>query len=179
MLRIPIRPLLRVATLTLGMACYTATAATAQATPLSEGRPVPGSLADGDTVRYTLELPDDGFLFGEVNQVSVDVDIRLLGPDGSQLRRFGGLGRGGERFFSRLDEGGAHTIEVIQAGDGAGAFEITIHRAERLETDPKRLTDQLLSPFDGEDSPGAAVQVWRDGRTLYSKGYGMANLAYD
>jgi len=45
-------------------------------------------------------------------------------------------------------------------------------------TDAEKLTDQLMSPYDGEDSPGAAVQVWRDGRTLYSKAYGMANLAY-
>ena len=47
------------------------------------------------------------------------------------------------------------------------------------ETDAKKLTDQLMSPYDGDDSPGAAVQVWRDGRTLYSRAYGMANLAYD
>lgn len=168
---------LHLLTLCIGLFGHAAPAV-AQSTPLREGRTVPGSLAEGDTARFSIDLPEDGFLFGEVDQISVDVDVRLLGPDGTQLRRFGGLGRGGERFFSRISDGGAHTIEVIQAGEGTGTFEITIHRAEPLETDPKRLTDQLLSPYDGDDTPGAAVQVWRDGRTLYSKGYGMANLAY-
>ena len=35
-----------------------------------------------------------------------------------------------------------------------------------------------MARFDGEYSPGAAIRVWRDGRTLYSKTYGMANLTY-
>ena len=151
---------------------------TGQAVELRQGRTVPGTLSLGDTVRYSVDLRDESFLFGEVDQISVDVNVRLLGPDGAQLRRFGSMGRGEERFFSRISDGGTHTIEVSPAGEGAGDFAITIHRAESLETDPKKLADQLMSPFDGEDSPGAAVQVWRGGRTLYSKGYGMANLAY-
>ncbi len=59
-----------------------------------------------------------------------------------------------------------------------GDYAITILRLEPVETDPRKLTDQLLSPYAGDDRPGAAVQVWRDGRTLYSAAYGMANLAY-
>ena len=48
----------------------------------------------------------------------------------------------------------------------------------RSRPTPRRLTDQMMARFDGPNSPGAAVRVWRDGRTLYSKTYGMANLAY-
>ena len=149
----------------------------AQDIELAEGRTEPGTLAEGDTARFTVELGEDYFLFGEVLQVSVDVDVRLLGPDGTQVRRFGGLGRGAERFSSQIEDAGTYTIEVIPSGEETGVFEVTLHRVEPLETDPKKLTDQLMSPYDG-DSPGAAVQVWRDGRTLHSKGYGMANLAY-
>jgi len=150
----------------------------AQETELQAGSSVRGALAEGDTARYTVELGEDYFLFGEVNQISVDVDVRLLGPDGTQVRRFGALGRGGERFASQAADAGVYTLEVLPSGEASGAYEITIHRLEPLETDPRRLTDQLMSPYDGDDSPGAAVQVWRDGRALYSKGYGMANLAY-
>jgi CubicO group peptidase (beta-lactamase class C family) len=145
---------------------------------LRKGRTLRGTLAQGDTARYTVELGDDWFLYGEVNQISVDVIVRLLGPDGNQRGRFDGPAGGGERFSSQSTEAGAHTIEVIPFEEETGDYEITLHRAESLATDPKKLTDQLMSRYDGDDSPGAAVQVWRDGRTLYSKAYGMANLAY-
>lgn len=152
--------------------------AAAQVTQLRAGRTVRGALSEGDTARYTVELGDDYFVYGEVNQISVDVAVRILGPDGNQRGRFDGLGRGGERFFRQTNAAGAHTIEVIPVEDETGEYAITLHRAEPLETDPKKLTDQLMSPYGGDDSPGAAVQVWRGGRTLYSKAYGMANLAY-
>jgi hypothetical protein len=150
----------------------------AQSTELQEGRTVRGTLAEGDTARYTVEFGDDYFVFGEVNQVSVDVIVRVLGPDGKQRGRFDGPARGGERFSRQMTGAGVYTIEVIPAEDETGDYEITLHRVEPLETDPKKLTDQLMSRYDGDDSPGAAVQVWRDDRRLYSKAYGMANLAY-
>ena len=150
----------------------------AQSTELREGRTVRGTLAQGDTARYTIEVGDDYFVFGEVNQISVDVIVRVLGTDGNQIARFDGPGRGGERFSGRTTDEGVYTIEVIPFEEETGDYEITLHRVEPVETDPKKLTDQLLSRYDGDDSPGAAVQVWRDNRTLYSRAYGMANLAY-
>ncbi len=153
-------------------------AVAAQSTELREGRAVRGSLSEGDTVRYTVEIGDDYFVFGEVNQISVDVIVRVLGPDGNQIARFDGPARGGERFSGRPPAAGVHTIEVIPFEEETGDYEITLHSAEPVETDPKKLTDQLMARYDGDDSPGAAVQVWRDGRTLYSRAYGMANLAY-
>ena len=67
----------------------------------------------------------------------------------------------------------------MQSSERTGDHEITLHRVEPGNTDAKKLTDELMAPYSGGDSPGAAVQVWRDGRTLYSKAYGMANLTYD
>jgi CubicO group peptidase (beta-lactamase class C family) len=150
----------------------------AQSTELREGRTVRGTLAEGDTARYTVEVGDEYFVFGEVNQISVDVVVRVLDTDGNQRGRFDGPARGGERFSVRTTSASAYTIEVIPFEDETGDYEITLHRVEPVETDPKKLTDQLMSRYDGVDSPGAAVQVWRDGRTLFSKAYGMANLAY-
>ena len=77
---------------------------------------------------------------------------------------------------------GVHTLElfVSEDVDGAGGrYEITLLRHEPVATDPEDLADQIMSRFDGPDSPGGAVRAWRDGRTLFSKTYGMANLAYD
>ena len=108
--------------------------------------------------------------------------IRVLGPDGAQIGRFEGPGRGPERFGGRISSAGTHTAELFVAGedgdDESGAYEITLLRHEPVATDPEKLTDQMMARFDGEHSPGAAVRVWRNGKTLYSKTYGMANLAY-
>ena len=137
-----------------------------------------GSISAGDTARYTFEAGDDYFVLGEVDQILADVDVRLLSPDGERLGNSSGPGRGAERFAARPPEAGTYTIELTPDEGESGDYTITLLRLEPLETDPKKLTDQLMSRYDGEDSPGAAVQVWRDGETLYSKAYGMANLAY-
>lgn len=36
--------------------------------------------------------------------------------------------------------------------------------------------DSIFRAFDRTDSPGCAVGAYRDGRILYARGYGMANL---
>lgn len=151
----------------------------AQVTEVRAGRTVRGTLAAGDTARYTMAVGADHYVFGEVDQVSVDVAVRVLDPEGNAALRAAGLGRGGERFAGELKEAGTYTIELTaEEDDGSGDYALTIHRLEPVAKDPKRLVDQLMARWDGP-VPGAAVQVWRDGRTLFSKAYGMANLAYD
>jgi CubicO group peptidase (beta-lactamase class C family) len=39
--------------------------------------------------------------------------------------------------------------------------------------------DQLFAQWDRPDRPGCAVSVLRDGRAVYARGYGSANLEYD
>ena len=154
-------------------------------TELRRGRTLSETIAAGDTARYTIAADENDFVLGEVNQISVDVTIRVLDPEGTQIGRFGGLGRGAERFAGRTGTAGTHTVELFVAGDDGddgddgGSYEITLLRHESVATDPKRLADQMMARFDGPESPGAAVRVWRDGRTLYSKTYGTANLAYE
>ena len=160
----------------------TAGQASPQATELRRGQTLYETIAAGDTARYTFDAAENDFVLGEVNQISVDVTIRILGPDGARLGQFGGLGTGIERFSGRTSTDGTHTIQVFTAGDdedAAGSYEIALLRHEDVATDPKKLADQMMARFDGPESPGAAVRVWRDGRTLFSKTYGTANLAYN
>lgn len=44
--------------------------------------------------------------------------------------------------------------------------------------DPAAETDAAFARWNGDDTPGCAVAVERDGRTLLSRGYGMANLEH-
>lgn len=39
--------------------------------------------------------------------------------------------------------------------------------------------DKLFAQFDRKDSPGCALAVVRDGRVIYQRGYGMADLEHD
>ena len=153
--------------------------ALAQQAPLEVGQPVSGSFADGATaVLYPIEVEDGSFLFGEVNQISVDVVVRILDPDGKKVGEFDRPARGPESFTKRLEKGGTYQIEVAPSEGATGEYEVRIHRLEPLATEPGALTDQMMSPYDSSESPGAAVQVWRDGEKLYSRAYGMANLAH-
>lgn len=146
---------------------------------LDKGRTVTGTFAEGaKPARYTVAAGDDTFLFGEVDQVSVDVVVRILDPKGAPVGRFNGPARGPERFSRRLRSAGTYQIEVAPFEGATGEYTVTLFRLEPVEKDPRRLTDQLLSPYAGNDRPGAAVQVWRDGRTVYSQAYGMANLVH-
>lgn len=151
--------------------------AAGQTPELRQGRTVQGTLSEGDTARYAIEVGADHFLFGEVEQRSVDVSVRLLGPDGAMVLRTDGLGRGGERFDRELEEPGTYTLQVVAEDDQAGDYAVTIHRLEPVAEDPERLADQLMARWDGP-VPGAAVRVWRDGRTLFSKAYGLADLTW-
>jgi CubicO group peptidase (beta-lactamase class C family) len=43
-------------------------------------------------------------------------------------------------------------------------------------SDPRTSVDALFKDYDRTDAPGCALGVYRDGRILYARGYGMANL---
>jgi CubicO group peptidase (beta-lactamase class C family) len=159
-------------------ALFLATDAVAQDTTLRPGDAVRASLETGDTLRYVLDTELDYFVRGQVDQLSVDVVVRILGPDGRVLRTIDGPARGPERFQFETDAEGAYQIEVSPFEEEEGEFVVTLDRLEPVATDPEQLADQLLSAYAGEDSPGAVVSVFRDGETIFSRAYGMANLTY-
>jgi CubicO group peptidase (beta-lactamase class C family) len=154
------------------------TGVAAQDTALKRGDALSASLDTGDTVRYVLDTKSDYFVRGAVDQVSVDVVVRILRPDGRVVRTIDGPARGLERFQFETDAEGVYQIEVIPFEEETGDFVITLDRLEPVATDPKKLADQLLSAYDGGDSPGAVVSVFKDGKTIFSRAYGMANLSY-
>ncbi|HEX7956842.1 MAG TPA: serine hydrolase domain-containing protein, partial [Pyrinomonadaceae bacterium] len=47
------------------------------------------------------------------------------------------------------------------------------------DDEPAKKADAFLSQWDKNDLPGCAVGVVRDGRLVYKRGFGMANLEYD
>jgi CubicO group peptidase (beta-lactamase class C family) len=51
--------------------------------------------------------------------------------------------------------------------------------AANAQNDITLRVDQLFARFDRPDSPGCALGVIKDGKLIYKKGYGMANLEHD
>jgi CubicO group peptidase (beta-lactamase class C family) len=148
-------------------------------TQLVVGRPVLDTLVVGDTARYRIDA-DSGFIVRlDVDQLSANTRVRVLGPKGSVMRNVNASKRGLERLQVEVTEKGTHQVQVMPVDSAAGAYSIRLVALEALSTDPKKLVDQLLALWDRRDGPGAAVAVWRGGRTMFAKGYGMANLAYD
>jgi len=47
------------------------------------------------------------------------------------------------------------------------------------QSDVASRVDQIFARWDRPDSPGCALGVIRDGKLIYKKGYGMANLEHD
>jgi CubicO group peptidase (beta-lactamase class C family) len=53
-------------------------------------------------------------------------------------------------------------------------------RAQRgLPDSSSRWVDSIFAPYDSRQAPGCAVAVARDGRVMFAKGYGMADLEHD
>ena len=51
--------------------------------------------------------------------------------------------------------------------------------AANKQSDVTHRVDQLFARFDRPDSPGCALGVVKDGKLIYKKGYGIANLEHD
>ncbi len=165
--------------LLIALAFFSVTTTLSAQTPLTVGRAVRDTLTRGDTARYRVDA-DTGFIIRlTVDQLSANVRVRVMGPKGNALRNTNASPRGPERLQLETTEKGAHQVQVIPVDSAVGEYAITLVAQEPLSADPKKLVDQLFAPWDRRDGPGAAVAVWRGGRTLLAKGYGMANLAYD
>ena len=145
---------------------------------LRVGQLVRASLEPGDTLRYGFKAGDDYLLYGEVDQVSVDVVVALLDADGRRLGGWNGPSRGVEAFSRALDDSGTYTLQVTSADDDSGDFTIRLDQLEAKSDDPRRLADQLMFAWDRPGGPGGAIRVWRNGETVYANTWGLADLAW-
>jgi CubicO group peptidase (beta-lactamase class C family) len=161
------------------MALMVPVAAAQDASPITAGQVVQGTLVDTTARSFTIELDEDSFVVGAADQLSVDVVVQIFGPDDKLLGRFDGPGEGPEPFQFETKVAGLHRIEIAPFEGDSGEFTLTITRVEPIATDPEERVDQLMVGFDGPDVPGGAIGIVRDGKVIFAKAYGMANLTYD
>lgn len=138
-----------------------------------------GSIAVGGSEAHALDLAADMFVLGEVHQTDVDVTVTVTAPSGETLRSVDTRTRGIESFHFETEAAGTYEIGVAADGDGeAGGYELRIIRSEAIATDPAERLDQLMSPWDGADRPGAIAAVVENGELALVRTYGMANITH-
>ncbi len=171
------KELLKLSMVLLAVFWLTADALTAQ-TAMRVGQTQNGTLSTGDTLEFSIEAGADFLLYGEANQLSVDVVVSLVNAEEQQLGQWDGPARGVEAFSQTLRDAGTYTLRVAPFEDQEGDFSITLLQLEEKSDDPGRLADQLMFAYDRPGGPGGAVRVWRDGRTVASRTYGLADLTH-
>lgn len=140
---------------------------------------VNGTLEVKTPQSYKINLDSGTYVYGIVDQLSVDAALKILSPSGKELVKFDGPASGHEVFFFDTGEAGLHVIEVAPFKEDSGNYSIVIKRIEAIAEVPEERVGQLLAPFDDPEVPGAAVGVYHDGALVYKKGFGSANLTYN
>lgn len=146
---------------------------------LRPGDRVEGSLTAESKDTYTIDIEEDYYLYGYADQITVDVVVTVFDPNGEEVREFDSPARGPEPFQFSPEMSGRYSFEVTSFEGAEGEYAMVLVAAEPRETNPKKLVDQMMTPFSADDVPGAVISIVKEGKIAYAKGYGMANLAYD
>ena len=143
------------------------------------GQSIAESLESDSKHRYSISINENTFVYGVVDQRTVDVVVTILDPVGEQVRVFDSPARGPEKFMFDSEQEGEYIIEVTPFENATGEYVFQVISTESTATDPIGRVDQLLKPFSDDKTPGAMVGVIMDGELHFSKAYGMANLSHN
>lgn len=145
---------------------------------IRQGQSFSDSLMKGAVHTYLMELDSAQFVFGQVMQETVDVVVTVYGPDRKELGTYDGPARGPENFSFESETSGTYSLEIAPFEENEGYYKLELRTVEPVATQPAKRVDQLMQPYTGKETPGAAVMVMKDGEVIFREAYGMANLTY-
>ena len=149
---------------------------------LTPGKPLERELARKDTHNYRVELKSGQVLYAVVDQRGIDVIVTVFGPDGKQISEIDSPNgdRGPEPVVINAEASGSYRIVVRPLEESkSGRYEIRIEKLLPAAVSLTDKVDRLFVAWDKPDSPGCALAVIKDGKVIYKRGYGTANLEYD
>jgi CubicO group peptidase (beta-lactamase class C family) len=150
---------------------------------LKKGVPLSELLKAGDKHRYTVMLDAGMFAYFNLLQDGVDAMITTYDPDGKKIQNFDSPnGRNGpEPVILFSDKKGKYVLEVTALDEKGpqGKYKLTWVKLEPKGLTPEKQIDQLFTAWNSLESPGAAVAVEKDGKVIYKKGFGSAELEYN
>lgn len=137
-----------------------------------------GTLQPKEPKVYQLQLDSGTFLYGFVNQITVDVEVKLVDELDKEISSFDSPARGPETFSFEIKKTGNYRLEVVPFEDQSGDYSIIVQGAEPIATDPEKRVDQKMI-FYSNDAPGAVIGVMNNGNMTFAKAYGKANITHN
>lgn len=145
---------------------------------IEPGKIVSDELAVKTPKDYVVTIDSNSYVYGVVDQISVDVVINIK-YDEKVIKIFDGPAEGFESFVFETEKPGKYTIEVAPFGEDSGKYTIELKLVEPIASTSEKRIDQLFYSYSNEDVPGAAIAVVKNETIIYKNGFGMANLEYD
>lgn len=148
---------------------------------LSLNHIVQTEISSGETHSYTLKLNKAQFAVLTLMQQGVDVVVTTFDAQGKKMQAYDSPNGsyGAEPFTISSTQASNYTIEVAPLEPNVhGNYYIKINSIKPKAVTPSQQVDEAFSIWDNAESPGAAVSIMKNGKTLYKKGYGLANLEY-
>ena len=146
---------------------------------LKPGVKMEGRLKESESKIYTIKLDSNSFIYGAVNQITVDVVVNIKDSAENIIKSFDGPAEGMETFLFDVSRKGKYIIEVAPFEKDSGRYSIELKMVEPIASSPEKRIDQIFCQYSGIDLPGAAIAVVKNGEIAYKNGFGMANLEYD
>lgn len=167
----------------LAMICVYLANAQNKELPLVKDAKTSSGIVTGDIHRYTLDLEQNQFIYANLFQRGIDLKITAYSPEGKIIGQFDSpnFRNGDERITLLTYEKGRYILEVssIDEKDWKGQYDLTLISLEPRGTTPEKQIDQIMARFSDPSSPGASIAVMKDGKFVFRKGYGCAELEYD
>jgi len=150
---------------------------------LKKGIPISELLKAGDKHKYTVTMDANMFAYFNLMQDGVDAMITTYDPEGKKIQSFDSPNgrKGSEPVTLFSDKKGNYVLEVTALDEKGhqGNYKLTWVKLEPRGTTPEKQIDQLFTAWNSLESPGAAVAVEKDGKVIYKKGFGSAELEYN
>ncbi|HSJ13712.1 MAG TPA: serine hydrolase domain-containing protein [Longimicrobiales bacterium] len=165
----------------LALLLLVAPAAAQQDDRLTVGSTVERTLAVGDAHRFTITLDSGRFVAGQAVQDGIDLQVVVVGPRGDTLSTFdspnGAQGPEPFQFNTAASGDFSIIIEPFATATGSGQYALTVALVEPVAATPAGRIDQLMRRVRA-DEPGVLAVVVRDGKVVYEKAWGLANLTH-
>ncbi|MBU1627356.1 serine hydrolase, partial [bacterium] len=147
---------------------------------LNKGETERSEIDSGEKHIYAVNMDKDQFALIRVNQINIDLKIATNNPENELLEKIDGPEYGYEYVKITSIKKGKYTIEISPFSKDKinGVYEVVLDTIKPKAVTPENNLDELFMPWNTKKTPGAAIAIIKDGKTIFEKAYGMANLEY-
>jgi CubicO group peptidase (beta-lactamase class C family) len=150
---------------------------------LNKGQNVSSEIAPGQKHRFEVSLDKNQYASFYLMQKGVDLMITTFDSKGVKLDDFDSPnGKNGPELITiKSSVKGNYGIEIspLDEKEPIGNYELKIQNIKLGAVTPNEKVDEIFTQWTNTYSPGTAIAILKDGKMLYKKGYGMANLEYN